>query len=96
MSCTSRYRQLAALFEQQTGVPAGYVPAIQRGYARQPAASLVVNGYEVMQALGLSRGGPLVGQAMRYLENLVDDDPALNNRAALLAALADWPGKGAI
>jgi putative nucleotidyltransferase with HDIG domain len=53
------------------------------------AAALAVNGDGIMKVLGL-KPGPEVGRALRYLAGLVDDDPARNDREALLEAAAAW------
>jgi len=55
---------------------------------------LAVNGHAVMKSLGLKRGGPEVGQALRHLEGLVDADPKMNNREALLESLRVWKEDG--
>lgn len=51
---------------------------------------LALDGKAIMEALGV-RPGRIVGDATRYLLELVLDDPALNTREGLLAALQRWP-----
>lgn len=61
---------------------------------------LAVNGYDIMEHLGIGPG-PLVGRALHYLLERVLEDPSLNNREALLAEVKKWgsgtarPGAGA-
>ncbi|HET7558659.1 MAG TPA: CCA tRNA nucleotidyltransferase [Limnochordia bacterium] len=55
---------------------------------------LAIGGHDVMEALGIPPG-PAVGAALDWLLDAVLDDPVLNERTALLARLAEWPGSPA-
>lgn len=59
------------------------------GPAAATESRLAVDGREVMAALDLSPG-PAIGQALTYLQELVDDNPASNVKETLLAALLAW------
>lgn len=51
-----------------------------------PAASLAINGHDVMQALGIGPG-PQVGRILTNLREAILDDPELNERGKLLQTL---------
>lgn len=53
---------------------------------KQQTVRLAVNGYDVMQATGLS-SSPEVGRILRRLQEIVDGDPTLNQRETLLRLL---------
>lgn len=48
---------------------------------------LALDGNEIMSALGITRGGPAVGHATRFLMNLVMEDPSQNTPELLKKAL---------
>ena len=62
--------------------------------SRPPLATgdLALGGREVMAVLGT--GGPAVGEALRHLLDLVLEEPARNERAALESALRSWSARG--
>lgn len=51
-----------------------------------PQSDLAVNGHDVMEALKIGPG-PLVGKTLRYLQDKILENPALNNRESLLALM---------
>ena len=51
-------------------------------------STLAFTGDDVMRVT--AGQGPVVGEALAYLKDLVLRDPAQNNREALEAALRDW------
>jgi tRNA nucleotidyltransferase (CCA-adding enzyme) len=77
-----RGEPLAALRQQLAGVR-------RRDAAAGAHAALAVDGAAVMAALGCSPG-PRVGEALRYLEERILEDPSCNTPAALLDLLRRW------
>lgn len=50
---------------------------------------LKVNGNDVCEALGVGPG-PIVGEALRYLLEVVLDDPSFNEKEKLISKLKEW------
>ena len=66
------------------------VQVILEAEAALKITDLAIGGVDVMQTLGIS-SGPLVGQALEYLLELVLDDPSLNTASKLTALLREHP-----
>jgi tRNA nucleotidyltransferase (CCA-adding enzyme) len=88
-------RSVAGLFALASALrrePAGLRDRIERLLADHPpltTRALALDGRAVMQSLGVGPSA-LVGQATRYLLDLVLDDPSQNTPEALTAALQRW------
>ncbi len=88
----ARVPRLLDLAEARTGAPSPLRPRLEALLAAQPpltARALALDGKAIMAALGV---GPsrAVGDATRFLLELVLDDPARNTPESLTAALAGW------
>jgi hypothetical protein len=72
-----------------------YRRALRTGWsAAVELADLAVDGEELMQHAGITRG-PALGASLRHLLDVVLDEPTLNTRDALLAAARAWQASGA-
>lgn len=83
---------LLSLHEARGSAPAGLRGRVEAILSSNPPLTtrqLALDGKALMAALGTGPS-PAIGQATRYLLELVLDDPARNTAEALLSALKGW------
>jgi tRNA nucleotidyltransferase (CCA-adding enzyme) len=81
-----------SLHEARGSLPAGFRQRVEATLATHPpltSKQLALNGQAIMEALGTGPS-PAIGQATRHLLELVLDDPAINTKEGLTAALRSW------
>lgn len=65
------------------------IDAFEREQAALRVTDLAIGGRDVMTALGMEQGGPVVGHVLETLLERVIDDPGLNDRATLLSMIPE-------
>lgn len=80
---------------REPGTPVGYLDNLLEKISNMPpeqmverASQLAISGNDVMVTLGISPG-PVVGQELKRLLDLVTDEPDLNNRETLIRLLSE-------
>ena len=60
----------------------------------RPGRDLAISGHDVMKIMGVTVGGPRVGECLRVLSDIVLENPELNEREYLLNAASTWTASG--
>ncbi len=87
-----RAPSILSLHEARGSLPAGFRARVEAMLATNPpltSKQLALNGQAIMEALGTGPS-PAIGHATRHLLEVVLDNPALNSREGLTAALKAW------
>jgi tRNA nucleotidyltransferase (CCA-adding enzyme) len=59
----------------------------------QPGSGLAIGGKEVMELLGITSGGPVVGRCLKHLAEAVLEDPEVNTEEDLMRLVKEWTSK---